>query len=118
MNKWKFGGMFAAGAVSGAFCMVALQAGLARGGGRPGGEVLVLPLVVLLVWVGWCLGHSAAEISRLDHEDIDTGLAENAEYCRGYNDGYDDALVTMEFARPPKNRPDKKRRQKEGHKGT
>lgn len=57
MNKWKFGVVFAAGVTAGAFCMVALQTGLGRSG-RPGGEILVLPMVVLLIWAGWCLGRS------------------------------------------------------------
>lgn len=56
MSKVKFTVIFAAGAVAGAFGMYALNVALARDGGALGGEALVIPLVVLLLWAGYCLG--------------------------------------------------------------
>ena len=102
---------FAAGAVAGAFGMYALNVALARDGGALGGEALVIPLVVLLLWAGYCLGHAretVAELLELPADEIEP--ADNTEYWHGYTEGYDDALATMEFARPPRKRPTKKRR--------
>ena len=95
MSKVKFTVIFAAGAVAGAFGMYALNVALARDGGALGGEALVIPLVVLLLWAGYCLGHAKETVAEL--LDLPT-------------EGYDDALATMEFARPPRKRPTKKRR--------
>ena len=111
MSKVKVTVIFAAGAVAGAFCMYALNVALARDGGALGGEALVIPLVVLLLWAGYCLGHAketVAELLDLPTDEIEP--ADNAEYWHGYTEGYDDALATMEFARPPRKRPTKKRR--------
>ena len=112
MSKLKFAVIFAAGAVAGAFGMYALNAASARNGGALGGEALVIPLVVLLLWAGYCLGHAKERVQAL--LDLSQGdeiePADNTEYWRGYAEGYDDALATMEFARPPRKRPTKKRR--------
>ena len=102
MSKVKFTVIFAAGAVAGAFGMYALNVALARDGGALGGEALVIPLVVLLLWAGYCLGHAketVAELLDLPTDEIEP--ADNAEYWHGYTEGYDDALATMEFARRP-----------------
>lgn len=117
MNKWKFGVVFAAGVTAGAFCMVALQTGLGRSG-RPGGEILVLPMVVLLIWAGWCLGRSRDTLPMMRVTATDTDAEEYVKenlpgYWSGYSDGYDDALETMEFSKPVRNRPEKKRRRKD-----
>lgn len=117
MNKWKFGVVFAAGVAAGAFCMIALQTGLGRSG-RPGGEILVLPMVVLLLWAGWCLGQSRYTFPMMGVAETDTDAEEYVKenlpgYWSGYSDGYDDALETMEFSRPPRRRPAKKRRRKD-----
>ena len=112
MNKLKFAVIFAAGAVAGAFGMYALNVALARDGGTMGGEALVIPLVVLLLRAGYCLGHAretVAELMDLPQAD-EIEPADNTEYWHGYTEGYDDALATMEFARPPRKRPTKKRR--------
>lgn len=112
MNKLKFAVIFAAGAVAGAFGMYALNAALARDGGALGGEVLVIPLVALLLWAGYCLGQARDKLPSLlnlpQADEIEP--ADNTEYWHGYTEGYDDALATMEFARPPRRRPTKKRR--------
>lgn len=112
MSKLKFAVIFAAGAVAGAFGMYALNVALARNGGALGGEVLVIPLVVLLLWAGYCLGHAKEQVQALlDLPQSDRiEPADSTEYWRGYTDGYDDALATMEFARPPRKRPTEKRR--------
>lgn len=116
MNKWKFGVVFAAGVAAGAFCMIALQTGLGRNG-RPGGEILVLPMVVLLLWAGWCLGQSRDGLHRLVQEAAGgvepEDASESTDYWRGYDEGYTDALDTMEYSRPPRRRPSKKRRRKD-----
>ena len=112
MNKLKFAVIFAAGAVAGAFGMYALNVARARDGGTLGGEALVILLVVLLLWAGYCLGHAretVAELLDLPQAD-EIEPADNTEYWHGYTEGYDDALATMEFARPPRKRPTKKRR--------
>ena len=115
MNKWKFGVVFAAGVAAGAFCMIALQTGLGRNG-RPGGEILVLPMVVLLLWAGWCLGRSRDGLHRMVQQakgEVTVDGSESAEYWNGYDEGYTDALETMEFSKPVRNRPEKKRRRKD-----
>ena len=38
---------------------------------------------------------------------------ESADYWRGYDEGYTDALDTMAYSRPPRRRPTKKRRRKD-----
>ena len=65
MSKVKFTVIFAAGAVAGAFGMYALNVALARDGGALGGEALVIPLVVLLLWAGYCLGHAKETVAEL-----------------------------------------------------
>lgn len=117
MNKWKFGVVFAAGTATGAFGMLALQTGMGRSG-RPGGEMLVLPMVFLLLWAGWCLGRSRDTLPALREVPADTDAEEYRKetlpgYWCGYSDGYDDALETMEFSKPVRNRPEKKRRRKD-----
>lgn len=117
MNKWKFGVVFAAGVAAGAFGMIALQTGLGRNS-RPGGEILVLPMVALLLWAGWCLGRSwdTFQMMRATATDIDAEEYVNENlpgYWSGYSDGYDDALETMEFSKPVRSRPEKKRRRKD-----
>lgn len=117
MNKWKFCVVFAAGVAAGAFCMIALQTSLGRSG-RPGGEILVLPMVVLLLWAGWCLGRSRDTFPMMGVAETDTDAEEYVKenlpgYWSGYSDGYDDALETMEFSKPVRNRPEKKRRRKD-----
>lgn len=112
MNKLKFTVIFAAGAVAGACCMYALNVALARDGGALGGEALVIPLVVLLLWAGYCLGHAretVAELLDLPQAD-EIEPEDNTDYWHGYAEGFDDALDAMEFARPPRTRPTKKRR--------
>lgn len=112
MNKLKFAVIFAAGAVAGAFGGYALNVALARDGGPLGGEALVIPLVILLLWAGYCLGHTKETVAELlalpQTEEIEP--TENTEYWRGYTEGYDDALTAMEFSRPPRKRPAKKQR--------
>ena len=111
MSKVKFTVIFAAGAVAGAFCMYALNVALARDGGALGGEALVIPLGVLLLCGRDCLGlgrEAMAKLLDLPTDEIEP--ADNTEYWHGYTEGYDDALATMEFARPPRKRPTKKRR--------
>lgn len=111
MNKLKFAVFFAAGAVAGAFGMYALNVALARDGGALGGEALVIPLIVLLLWAGYCLGHARETVSELlDLPDDEIEPEDNAECWHGYTEGYDDALSTMEFARPPRKRSTKKQR--------
>ena len=110
MDKVKFGVAFAAGITVGAVGTLALQAGRGRGGGRPGGEILLLPMILLLIWTGYCLRCSREKLPLLMQDPEEADEPETDAYQRGYDDGYTDAVDVMAYTRPPRKRPTKKRR--------
>ncbi len=117
MSKLKFAGIFGAGLLAGVLGTAAAQTALGRNGGTYGGELLILPMVLLILYAGYSLGRSRDDLQRLVQEaaggDEPEESPESADYWRGYDEGYTDALDTMEYSRPPRRRPTKKRRRKD-----
>lgn len=116
MSKVKFSAIFGGGLLAGVLGAMAVQTAMGRSGAY-GGEVLLLPMVLLLLYAGYCLGRSRDGLHRLVQEaagDVEPeDASESADYWRGYDEGYTDALDTMEYSRPPRRRPSKKRRRKD-----
>lgn len=116
MSKLKFASIFGGGLLAGMLGAMAVQTAMGRSGAY-GGEVLLLPMVLLLLYAGYCLGRSRDDLQRLVQEaaggDEPEEAPESTDYWRGYDEGYTDALDTMEFSRPPRRRPHKKRRRKD-----
>lgn len=116
MSKTKFAAIFGGGLLAGALGAAAVQAAMGRSG-TYGGEVLLLPMVLLLLYAGYCLGRSRDGLQRLVQEAAGgvepEESPESADYWRGYDEGYTDALDTMAYSRPPRRRPTKKRRRKD-----
>lgn len=116
MSKTKFAAIFGGGLLAGALGAAAVQEAMGRSG-TYGGEVLLLPMVLLLLYAGYCLGRSRDGLQRLVQEAAGgvepEESPESADYWRGYDEGYTDALDTMEYSRPPRRRPTKKRRRKD-----
>lgn len=116
MSKMKFAAIFGGGLLAGMLGAMAVQTAMGRSG-TYGGEVLLLPMVLLLLYAGYCLGRSRDGLQRLVQEAAGgvepEESPESADYWRGYDEGYTDALDTMEYSRPPRRRPTKKRRRKD-----
>lgn len=113
MSKTKFAATFGGGLLAGALGAMAVQTAMGRSGAY-GGEVLLLPMVLLLLYAGYCLGRSRDDLHRLVQEATgEEEGPESADYWRGYDEGYTDALDTMEYSRLPRRRPTKKRRRKD-----
>lgn len=116
MSKTKFAAIFGGGLLAGVLGAMAVQTAIGRSG-TYGGEVLLLPMVLLLLYAGYCLGRSRDGLQRLVQEAAGgvepEDASESADYWRGYDEGYTDALDTMEYSRPPRRRPSKKRRRKD-----
>ena len=72
--KVKMALSFAAGIVSGLMLAVGMTV-WATTPGLPGGEALILPLIILLIYFG-------AQLGTMDRDF--------REYCRGYDEGYVD----------------------------
>ena len=116
MSKTKFAAIFGGGLLAGALGAAAVQAAMGRSG-TYGGEILLLPMVLLLLYAGYCLGRSRDGLQRLVQEaaggDEPEEAPESTDYWRGTDEGFPAALATMEFSRPPRRRPTKKRRRKD-----
>lgn len=116
MSKLKFAAIFGGGLLAGALGAAGAQTAMGRSG-TYGGEILLLPMVLLLLYAGYCLGRSRDGLQRLAQEAAGgvepEDAPESADYWRGYDEGYTDALGVMEFSRPPRRRPAKKRRRKD-----
>lgn len=116
MSKMKFAAIFGGGLLAGMLGAMAVQTAMGRSG-TYGGEVLLLPMVLLLLYAGYCLGRSRDGLQRLVQEAAGgvepEESPESADYWRGYDEGYTDALDTMKYSRPPRRRPTKKRRRKD-----
>lgn len=110
--------LFASGAVSGAFTLVAYISAAPRAG--VGGEALIPLLLILLFSLGWYARRLAEAAFQSPPEGLDAGeddapdlltpVADDTLYDVGYRDGYSDALETMTAGRIATNRPGKKRR--------
>lgn len=116
---------FLAGLVSGAFCMAVWMAAPVRSH-SVGGEALILPMMALLVALGYSFRHLVEtarprswleELEELDILDddgealipaSDTGLYE-AGYTEGYEVGYEDAMASLSHTHPIKVRAPKYR---------
>lgn len=115
MSKMKFAAIFGGGLLAGMLGAMAVQTAIGRSG-TYGGEILLLPMVLLLLYAGYCLGRSRDGLHRMVQQakgEVTVDGSESAEYWNGYDEGYTDALETMEFSKPVRNRPEKKRRRKD-----
>lgn len=62
MNKaFRYLLTFTAGSCAGLLAAQALVATVARNGGSPGGELLILPAIPLMIWCGYTFGRDAQQ---------------------------------------------------------
>ena len=117
--------LFAGGAVSGAFVFAVLQT--IGDTSRVGGEVLVLPMIFLLV----CIGYHARDLLELAGPDLradelqvqpgDDGEtvvfvpdseAYQTGFDAGYDAGYEEAAAALAYTKPVKKRVHKRRKRR------
>lgn len=72
---------FVAGSFAGLLAAQALVATVARNGGSPGGELLILPAIPLMLWCGYTFGRDAQQYHA---------------YRNGYKHGYQEAQHDQE----------------------
>lgn len=81
---------FVAGSFAGLLAAQALVATMARNGGSPGGELLILPAIPLMLWCGYSFGRDAQQYRA---------------YRNGYQRGYHEAQHDQEGGSPDARQP-------------